>query len=44
MDNYILIEFSIFYKRLMRIELILKILLYEKYNNAHGECALNIVY
>ena len=34
MDNYILIEFSIFYKRLMRIELILKRLLYEKYNNA----------
>lgn len=44
MDNYILIEFSIFYKRLMRIELILKRLLYEKYNNAHGEGALNIVY
>lgn len=44
MDNYILTEFSIFYKRLMYIEITLKKLLYKKYNDAHGEGALNIVY
>lgn len=44
MNNNILTEFSIFYKRLMRIEITLKRLLYEKYNNAHGEGAYNIVY
>lgn len=44
MDNYYLIEFSIFYKRLMQVEITLKKLLYTKYNNAHGEGAYNIVY
>ena len=39
MDNYILTEFSIFYKRLMYIEITLKKLLYKKYNDAHGEGA-----
>lgn len=44
MNEYILIEFSIFYKRLMRVEIALKNLLYTKYNDAHGEGAYNIVY
>lgn len=44
MDEYILNEFSIFYKRLIRIERDFKKLLYEKYINAHGENAYNIVY
>ena len=44
MDNYLQAEFSIFYKRLMNIEITLKELLFQKYNSAHGDGAYNIVY
>lgn len=44
MNNYLQAEFSIFYKRLMNIEITLKELLSKKYYSAHGDSAYNIVY
>lgn len=44
MNEYILTEFSIFYKRLMRIELCLKTLILTQYTNCYGNNAYNVIY
>ncbi len=44
MFDYNLTEFSIFYKRIMNIERCLKVMLYNKYTQAHGDSAYHIVY
>ena len=44
MNEYILTEFSIFYKRLTIVELALKNLIVEKYIEAYGENAYNVIY
>ncbi len=42
MNEFILTEFSIFYKRLVKVEICLKKLIVEKYTNFYGENAYNI--
>jgi hypothetical protein len=44
MNEYILTEFSIFYKRLIRVELYLKTLIIQKYITTYGDNAYNIIY
>lgn len=44
MDEYILTEFSIFYKRLTIVELCLKNLVIQKYIKAYNDNAYNVVY
>lgn len=44
MDEYLLTEFSIFYKRIMRVESYLKNLIIQKYTFYYGENAYNIVH
>lgn len=44
MDEYILTEFSIFYKRLIQIELYLKNLIIKKYTEGYGDNAYNIIF
>lgn len=44
MNEYILTEFSIFYKRLTIVELVLKNRIIEKYAETYGENAYNVIY
>ena len=44
MNDYILTEFSIFYKRLTQVELCLKNLVVQKYTEAYGDNAYNVIY
>lgn len=44
MDEYILTEFSIFYKRLTRVEFCLKNLIIQKYISSYQDNAYNVVY
>ena len=44
MSGYILTEFSIFYKRLIRVELSLKNRIIQKYTLAYGDNAYNVIY
>lgn len=44
MDEYILTEFSIFYKRLTQVEQCLKNLVIQKYTEAYGDNAYNVFY
>jgi len=44
MNEYILTEFSIFYKRLIRIELCLKTLILTQYTNCYGPNAYKVAY